>query len=57
MGNKICMEHWLEGVERLQSMKGSSVQRLLKRGGGGQPQLPNYAQIVVNSMLMTWQFA
>ena len=49
MENKICMEHWLEGVERLQSMRGSPIQRLQKRGGGGQPQLPNYAQIIVNS--------
>ena len=51
MENKTCMEHWLllEGVERLQSMRGSPIQWLQKRGCGGQPQLPNYAQIVVNS--------
>lgn len=47
MENKICMEHWLKGVERLQLLRGSPIQRPQKRAGGGQ--LPNYAQFVVNS--------
>ena len=39
MENKICMEHWLKGVERLQLLRGSPIQRPQKKGGGGQ--LPN----------------